>query len=357
MSENITLESRLHDAIDKWSNSFLRPHIPPKLMSNSTVTRTEDDGAKLIYIKFLYGEKTGKYELIPFNGNDNSEGDVRQESLWSYSLGSERIPDGFAPQKPTNNGYIHTGRAQKCTNCRGQGVVTCKKCNGKIRWQEKSGDNYIEKVCSCGDGKQTCETCTGFGEMETIITVQKAFRLSEEKNSEYTGEVPEQEIKKISGIRIIDDIVEEYPIDDLKELMRGGLNAKEFEALQEGMLEKLYERIDIDILDKGVDVDTKKIRQQLRKVFASAPNAGQTNVLLEKEVIPIRVMLRVEDAPVKQVDYTFKDKDYSLWVYGNENAVWYQSIPFSFNYKIIILLVALLGVVGLWLAKTMHFIN
>lgn len=83
------LQKHLHDAIDSWSNSFLRPHIPPKLMSNSNMTRTEDDGAKLIYAKFLYGEKTGKYELVPFNGNyDNVMQDISQESLWLYSLNS-----------------------------------------------------------------------------------------------------------------------------------------------------------------------------------------------------------------------------------------------------------------------------
>ena len=51
------INNQLKNAIDKWSNSFLRPLIPPKLLSNSEIKGTEDDGAKLIYLKFLYGIK------------------------------------------------------------------------------------------------------------------------------------------------------------------------------------------------------------------------------------------------------------------------------------------------------------
>jgi len=77
---------------------------------------------------------------------------------------------------------------------------------------------------------------------------------------------------------------------------------------------------------------------------------------LEKEVIPIRVLLRVEDAPVTQVDYSFKDKDYSLWVFGNENKVWHQGAPFSFNYKMIIITVAVVAIATFGILKSMNII-
>lgn len=337
------LKQNLHDAIDSWSSSFLRPHIPPKLMTNSTIKRTEDDGAKLIYAKFMYGEKTGTFQTRPFDGSlNNVIQDVGNESLWIYSLSNERIPDGFVSQK-SDGGFIQTGKVQKCPTCRGQGRVTCKTCGGKVRWTEKFGDKYVDKVCSCGDGKQTCGECTGFGEVETVIVVKNNYRLFETKNSQYKGEVPEDKIKSITGAQIFEHVID-YPMDELKGMLVGGLNANEFNQLQSGVLDDLHDKINTDLFDKGVN--TKLIHEQVNTLFQSVPNAASENKLLEKEVIPIRVMLRVEDAPVTQVDYSFKEKDYSLWVYGNENKVWHQGAPFSFNYKMIIIAVALLGIVG-----------
>lgn len=58
-------------------------------------------------------------------------------------------------------------------------------------------------------------------------------------------------------------------------------------------------------------------------------------------------MVKVEDAPVTQINYQFKENEYSIWVFGNENSVWYQKIPFSFNYKLILIIVALITLIGL----------
>lgn len=151
-------------------------------------------------------------------------------------------------------------------------------------------------------------------------------------------------IRKISGVEIFQHIID-YPIDDLKIMLQGGLNANEFSNLQCETLDNLHDIIDTQLSDKGVN--TKAIHTQLNTLFKSVPNAAQENRLLEKEVIPIRVMLRVEDAPVTQIDYKFKERDYSLWVFGNENKVWYQSIPFSFNYKLIVIFIASIVIIGL----------
>jgi hypothetical protein len=344
------LNQNLHDAIDRWSNSFLRPHIPPKLMSNSTIKRTEDDGAKLIYAKFLYGEQIGKFTSIPFDGSyGNVINDVTQESLWIYSLEHEQIPAGFEA-KSYEGGKIRTGEVKKCDTCRGQGQVTCKKCGGKVRWTEQAGDKQIEKICSCGNGKQTCDTCTGFGELETVIMVKKNFRLFETKNSQYKGEVPEDKIKKISGACIFEHTIE-YPMDEVRSMLIGGINTEEFNQLNSAVLDDIHDKINIELYDKGVN--TKLIHEQINTLFNSVPNPGRENKLLEKEVMPIRVMLRVEDAPVTQVDYTFKDKDYSIWIFGNENQVWYQSAPFSFNYKLITILVAFIAIAGYLVVSNM----
>lgn len=347
------LKENLHNAIDSWSNSFVRPHIPPKLMSSSTIKRTEDDGAKLIYAKFLYGEKTGKFQTIPFDGSyGNVIQDVGEESLWLYSLENEKLPSGFVSQK-NDGGHIRTGKVQKCPTCRGHGRVTCKSCGGKVRWTEKYGDKIVEKVCSCGDGKQTCGECTGYGDVETVIVVKNNYRLFETKNSQYNGEVPEEKIKSITGESIFEHTIE-YPLDELKRMLQGGLDSNEFDQLNNDVLDTLHDIVNTELSDKGVN--TKLIHEQINTLFKSVPNAGRENKLLEKEVIPIRVLLRVEDAPVTQVDYTFKDKDYSLWVFGNENKVWHQGAPFSFNYKMIVITVAFVAIATFAILKSMNII-
>ena len=347
------LDSKTVEAVDNWSNSFIRPHIPPALLSNSQIKRTEDDGAKLIYAKFLYGEQTGRFVKQPFNGSlGNVINDLNDESLWIYSLEHEKLPEGFE-SKTYDGGKIRTGKVEKCHECRGFGEVTCKSCGGKVRWTEKSGDKIIDKVCSCGNGKQKCKECTGYGELETVIMVKKSFRLFETKNSQYKGEVPEEKIKKITGAPIYEAPFE-YDINELTDMLRGGINASEFKQLNQNVLDKLHEHIDTNLVNSGVN--TKQIHEQLNTLFASVPDPGRDNKLLEKEVMPIRVLVKVEDAPVKQIDYSFKDKDYSLWVFGNENAVWYQTAPFSFNYKMIVYSLVLVGAIVFAILNSMNLI-
>lgn len=335
------------EAVDKWSNSFLRPHIPPNLLSNSVINRTEDDGAKLIYAKFLYGEKTGKLSTIPFNGSYGTTIDVANDSLWEFSNEKENLPNDFQTSK-FDGGMIRTGTVQKCSACRGQGRVTCKTCGGKVRWTEKSGDKYIEKVCSCGDGKQLCKPCDGYGDVESVILVKTEYKLYETKNSQYTGEVPVDKIKKITGHKIYEDIID-YPSDKVKSILQGGINVGEFNQLNEAVLELLHDNIDSQLGGKGLKI--KEIHKQVNDLFKTVPNPGKENKLLEKEAIPIRVMVRVEDAPVTQIDYAFKNKDYSLWVFGNENAVWYQQLPFTINYKILTIVAVVIAIVLFFIFK------
>jgi hypothetical protein len=339
------IRAEITKTVDDWSNSFLRPHIPPKLLSSSTITKTEDDGAKLIYAKFLYGEITGQFKHIPFDGSyGNIIDDISQQSLWIYSFDKDKFPSGFEALT-YNPGIIRTGKVQKCGYCSGHGKVTCTKCKGRVRWSEKDlfSDKIIDKVCSCGDGKQLCRDCDGYGEVETVIEVKKSFRLFETKNSQYHGEVPEDKIKKITGHPIFEEVIE-YPMNDVKEMLLGGINTEEFNELNNTVLDIMHEKVDNELADKGVN--TKLIHEQINTLFKSVPNPGRDNKLLEKEVMPIRVMVKVEDAPVTQIDYSFKEKEYSIWLFGNENRIWYQTAPFSFNYKMITLTVLFLLIVG-----------
>ena len=330
------LDNKLITVINKWSNSFLRPLVPPKLMSNSEIVGTEDDGAKLIYLKFLYGIQSGTLDTRPTDGGvGNIITDLNEESLWIYSLKHEVIPEGFN-EKKYKGGVIGTGDIRKCGTCRGHGKVRCKTCGGKVRWSSKNlNGDIVDHVCSCGDGKELCKNCDGFGEVEVIIRVKKEFKVFQTKNSQYTGEVPDAKVKKITGDLVYEQIYD-YPLDLVREMLLGGITSNEFSQLNNAVLNSLKEGVQYEL--EGRDINIESIHSQLDKLFNSIPNPERENTVLEYETMPVRVMVRVENASVKQIDYKYKDKPYSIWVYGKENSVWKKKAPFSWNYKLISLL-------------------
>jgi hypothetical protein len=188
--------------------------------------------------------------------------------------------------------------------------------------------------------------------VEIIILTQREFNLFETKNSQYNGEVPQEKVKKITGDLIYEQVYD-YPFDILQGMLVGGIDANEFDRLNNEVLEFLKQSIDYQLKERG-DIDTDKIHSQLDSLFNSLPNPGKENKVLEHEAMPIRVMVKVENAPVKQINYKYKEKDYSLWVYGKENSVWKKSSPITFNYKIIILLCLIIGGLSTWAFKSLN---
>ncbi len=336
----------LKQVINKWSNSIFRPIIPTNLMSKSEITGTEDDGAKLIYLKFLYGVRTGKWTTQPSNGSSsNVMQDYNYESLWKYTFEKDKMPEDFNSVSRKKIGVIPTGIIEKCHPCRGNGQVKCSKCKGTGFYTRHINDGTgrtEEKKCNCGDGWVHCRNCNGYGQVEKIIETKGEYKLSETKDSQYTGEVPEEKIKKITG-DVIYEQVYEYPIDVLRKMTLGGVNAEEFNMLNTSVLDFLKESIDTHLQERE-DIDTLKIHEQLNAVFESLPNPGKDNEVLKYETLPVRVMVKVENAPVKQVDYKYKEKDYSLWVYGKERSIWKEKAPSAFNYKSVIWIILLLGI-------------
>ncbi len=161
--------------------------------------------------------------------------------------------------------------------------MSCSPCGGKIRWTSKGfNGNRIENVCSCGGGKEFCEKCDGFGDVEVVIRTQKEYKLFNTKNSQYTGEVPEKEIKKITGDLIYEQIYE-YPLDMVREMLVGGIDANEFNQLNNKVLDHLKQSIDKQLKEPG-DIDTSKIHNQLDILFSSLPNPEKENKFLNTKL-------------------------------------------------------------------------
>lgn len=338
------LHPREKKSIDKWTNSFMRPLVPYNLMDKSTIKKTHDDGAKLVYVKFLYGLKTGKAGSIPFDGTfGNKITNIDEESFWIYGKEKYIVPEGFV-EREFDEGRIRTGTTRKCARCKGQGLIRCTSCNGKIRWHETrvNGDR-IEKICSCGNGKQNCGVCAGYGDTEDVINVKTSFKVDQTKNSQYTGEITEKDIKKVTGEMVYEHQFE-YPVALVEELLVGGLEPSEMNQLNDAVLKELRTNMEAQLLDS--DIDTEVIYSQLTSLFDGINQLAHQNKVLTYEFMPVRVLVRVENAPVKQIDYSFKEKPFSIWVYGSENKVWCRDIPKTFNVKVGVILGSILALVS-----------
>src|SRR5260370_4329446 len=154
------------DAMNRWSSSFFKLSLPSNLGTRADIKETADEGAKVLSIGVYIALRVAEVEGVPYDGSTYEGHTIKDESkststLWAYETA---FPDGF----DTRDGeefLISLGHIYKCPSCSGQGRVRCSTCGGRIRWHEKNWkDEIVEKICSCGDGKMMCPSCTGYGE-------------------------------------------------------------------------------------------------------------------------------------------------------------------------------------------------
>src|SRR5208283_4140613 len=92
---------------------------------------------------------------------------------------------------------IETGKTKKCSNCRGEGVVTCYKCKGTGYYKENH--NSPSRACSCDNGKRRCSDCKGYRYVHTVIEVRTEYKVENSKRLDYKGQIPEKKLKKANG--------------------------------------------------------------------------------------------------------------------------------------------------------------
>ncbi len=318
-------------AINKWSNSFFRPSLPGRLMDKSTINQVQEEGAKLLDATFMYGIRAGTIREIPY---DQSEvyriSNLETESLWLYDTDLDlQIPEGFK-EKTDEAFFISTGRTRKCPNCAGQGRVRCSSCKGRIRWHEEKSDGVVERICSCGDGKETCHNCAGYQYMLKVIECATDYKLSSTKEQDYSGNVPKNLLAQTTGQNLFEKVIE-YPVDQMKQLLTGGLNPREYLQLQSFVREKLHQTIIQELGDYAGN--RQLVHELIDKFFDSIPDATQQNKLMELELIPLKIRVAISDAPVYQIDYQYKKKSFQTWVYGNERKIYAPKRPSGFTIK------------------------
>ena len=353
-------------AIQKWSNSFFRASIPTNLMTKSVISEIRDERAKLLTAEFLYGERNGAIKEIPYDGSEisNRIDNLDEESLWLYGGGLSEAPAGFSEMSQSKF-LISTGKTKKCPKCRGEGKVDCWACKGSGQDKSQScrhcsgkgcrycnGTGKATKDCAIckGSGTRQCGKCDGYSYVHTVIEVKTRFKVEDTKEHDYQGEIPAKKLKSSTGIVIFQEVAN-YPQEAMQEMLKGGIDNREYTKLQSGIAMVFHSLLDNKIQD--YDGNISLVHGLVDKFLKQIPNAFKENRILEREILPVRLRIKVEDVPVKQVLYTYKTKPYSLWVYGKEQLVFANKRPLGFTGRLLVswmVQLTLIGLIVYWIA-------
>jgi TPR repeat protein len=359
------LPPEIHKSVQNWSNSFFRPSIPTNLIEKSVVTEIIDERAKLLTAVYLYGVREGARKEIPYNDGDisNRTDNLNEESLWLYGRRYAHAPTVFSPVKlPSFN--ISTGETHKCSKCKGEGKVncwgckgtgqdktqTCHHCTGKgCRYCKGTGKAIKDCPLCKGSGTTTCRKCTGYKYVQVVIEVETSYKVKNLEDHDYKGEVPPMKLKKTTGVAVFEEVAN-YPSEGMREMLIGGLNRQEYGKLQLGVANVFHSLVDNKI--QNYDGDINLVHGLIDNFFKQIPDAFQENRVLKREILPVRLKIKVEDVPVKKVSYTYKDKAYTLWIYGKENKIYSRKRPFGFTGRLLvswIIQIIIVGLVVYWL--------
>jgi hypothetical protein len=343
-SKTTNLTTELVSAVDKWSSSFWRLTIPNELFSNSSITSVTEESGNAIYAVLLYGERRGELKEVPYDHSELKQKitDLAQESLWLYIIDSkgneEQPPQGIETEKRSNF-YIPTGKIHRCHRCSGQGQVKCSTCGGRGSVKrERDGRTYWEPCSCCRGGLVECGHCAGYGWIQQVIKCFTEYKTSKTQDFEYSGPVPKSDFAKARGQTLFEEEID-YPQDLLRTMLTGGIDPNEYLQLQNIVKGKLHEAITHRLT--AYEGNLRLVHELVDRFLGTMPNPVQANKLLEYEIIPVRLRVKVERKPVYKVTYAYKSETYELWVYGTERKVYAPKKPREFTNKAIIFSVVL----------------
>jgi hypothetical protein len=322
--------ARVAESMNVWSNSFFRLMLPSDLGTKAKIKQIQDEGAKVLSMGSYIGCRTAEPDSISYDGCTYEGEPMRDETkgtLWKYSV---QFPSGF-DKANGENFNISLGTTFKCHDCRGQGRVKCRKCGGKVRWKERSGDDVVEYTCNCGDGKQDCSICTGFGQMQKILRVNTAYGFHETRVKEYSGRLPENLLMKSSGSSLF-KYVSKFENEVVTEAI-DGFEPHEFDQLMQSLCFDIKKQADVKVVDEMADPAV--LHNLVDDYFDKLPNPVIANQRLKQESLPVRMKCEVSNVPVQAVLYEYKERDYSLYVYGNGGNIWIEGDqPREFTWKL-----------------------
>ncbi len=345
---NNDITSFVKSAMDKWSKSLINWTVPSDLVSKCHIEEIEDFSGFLVQYILLLGERTGETTDIPYNGGVISHRitDLSDESLWIYGKNTlTEIPLKFDTSKGLFSSkwkpfYIGTGTTRKCPTCKGKGYYVCSRCKGRGKILQSipfSHDKYWED-CSCGNGYDDCFRCSQYGWIEDAIKCKTSYRTSSEFRVIYLGpnfdglssEQTKRRIQDSFGVKVLQEVFD-YPVNQLRRMAAGGVDSAEYLQLQNTIRKKLktFVHQKVSNTERGV----QNLYQALNVLLDSMPNPAQANKVLEHEILPVRIRFTVYRKHVYKVKYSYKNKRYSLFVYGSEQKIRAGEKPREFTTK------------------------
>lgn len=338
----------ISSAMNEWSKQLLNLTVPSDLGSKCHIIEIQDFNGLFVKCELLFGERTGEMSDIPYNGGviSNKITDLSNESLWIYGKDTlTEIPSDFDTSKGLFSSkwkpfYIGTGKTHKCPSCRGRGVIKCSKCKGSGYYESGfigSREKTVEK-CSCGNGYNDCERCSQYGTIEDAIKCTTKYRTSSESSVIYFGpkfdeHSPEQTEKMIQnslGKKFLEEIFD-YPVEQLRNAATGGVDSTEYLQLQNTIKEKIQKSVYQKF--SNTEHDVQNLYQALCTLLDGMPNPAQANKVLEHEILPVRIRFNVYNRRVHKVGYSYQNKNYSLFVYGDEGKIHATEKPKEFTTK------------------------
>nr|XP_006132925.2 protein SSUH2 homolog isoform X1 [Pelodiscus sinensis] len=196
----------------------------------------------------------------------------------------------------------HTYSVQDCPSCQGRGKNRCHSCNGcgKRRctacsgtgWQDASNQSCL--FCS-GSGKRRCSNCHGCGWRKCIRCYGKGLLLyHSELTITWKNSIAEYVVDKNSG----------FPIYHLQEV-----TGKEIFSDENQVVYPI-----VNFPEPAIDQGSKSCIAQHQMQFASS-----SRILRQKQTIEL--------IPLTKVDYDWRGKIYSFYVFGKENKVYTEDYP------------------------------
>lgn len=340
-------EDFVTSAMDNWSKSLSNLTLPSDLVSECQIGEIQEHNSLFVKCVLLFGERTGQMSDIPYDGGgvSNNITDLSNESLWIYGNDTlTEIPSDFDTSKGLFSSkwkpfYIGTGKIRKCSSCRGRGLVKCSKCDGRGRYKSSDWDgNTVWRECSCGNGLVDCNNCSGYGQVQDAIKCKTKYRTSSESSIVYFGpdfdertpEQTKQMIQNSLGKKLLEEVFD-YPVEQLRDVATGGVDGVEYSQLQNSIKEKIKKSVHQKF--SNTEHDVQNLYQALGTLLDSMPNPAASNEVLEHEILPVRIRFNVYQRRVNKVGYSYQNKNYSLFVYGNQGKVHAVEKPKEFTTK------------------------
>ncbi|XP_060094262.1 protein SSUH2 homolog isoform X2 [Heteronotia binoei] len=182
-----------------------------------------------------------------------------------------------------------------CPSCRGAGKKTCSSCNGSgTTWE----DGF--QICTfCGgSGKVSCFKCRSSGKLKCHRCNGSGVLLFHtELTIIWKNNISEHVVDKNSG----------FPIYRLQEV-----TGKEIFSDENSLVYPI-----INFPEPSISEGSRACIEQHRIQFAS-----ESCILIQKQAIEV--------VPVSKVEYEWKGKLHSFYVYGNEKKVYAEDYPGKF---------------------------